>query len=150
MRLSQIWVCPIEANPLLFHFNSPEYSFVKHAASHGYSSFIYDRLGTGGSETPNSGFREAQVYTEVAIYQDIVRQLRAGKIGNKSFKRITGMGHSYGSAQTQSLSKMTPELLDGIVLTGEFRACRTLEVAFNRSDDSAFANCLTSRLFHQL
>ncbi|UZJ56111.1 hypothetical protein CBS101457_005431 [Exobasidium rhododendri] len=98
----------------------PSYSFVKHAASYGYTSFIYDRLGCGGSEAPaQGGFSAMQAPTEVAVLKDILTQLRnTTTIGGKSHSKITLMGHSYGSAQSQAISADYPDLIDGLVLTG--------------------------------
>ncbi|EST06734.1 hypothetical protein PSEUBRA_004657 [Kalmanozyma brasiliensis GHG001] len=99
---------------------SPEYSVVRHAASYGYSTFRYDRLGTGASETPSTGgFDVLRAQTEVAIYQGVLQQLRnTNNVGGKQHSKIVGIGHSYGSVQTQAVSMMSPELLDGVVLTG--------------------------------
>lgn len=99
---------------------APEYSVVRHAASYGYSTFRYDRLGTGGSETPSvGGFDVVRAQTEVAIYQEVLRQLRnSTQVGGKRHSKIVGIGHSYGSIQTQAVSMETPELLDAVVLTG--------------------------------
>ncbi|CDS00528.1 uncharacterized protein SPSC_02077 [Sporisorium scitamineum] len=99
---------------------SDEYSVVKHAASYGYSSFRYDRLGTGKSETPvGGGFDVVRAQTEVAILQGVLGKLRnTTEVGGKKHGKIVGIGHSYGSVQTQAASQQTPSLLDAIVLTG--------------------------------
>ncbi|SNX84211.1 uncharacterized protein MEPE_02919 [Melanopsichium pennsylvanicum] len=98
---------------------SSEYSLVKHAASYGISTFRYDRLGTGNSETPANGFDVVQAQTEVAILEQILTRLRTTtEIGGKRHEKVVGVGHSYGSIQTQAISKQSPELLDGVVLTG--------------------------------
>ncbi|CEH13116.1 ALPHA/BETA HYDROLASE FOLD-CONTAINING PROTEIN [Ceraceosorus bombacis] len=96
------------------------YSFVRHAASHGYSSLIYDRLGTGESETPSKGgFNTVQAPTEVAILTQILTQAKQTKnIGGKKHARIVAIGHSYGSAQSQAVTASSPDLIDGVVLTG--------------------------------
>ena len=98
---------------------APEYSFVKHAASYGYSTFRYDRLGTGKSQTPKNGFDETQAPTEVAILTEVLKKLRnTSQVGGRKHERVVGVGHSYGSVQTQAVSSQSPELLDGVVLTG--------------------------------
>ncbi|CBQ68236.1 conserved hypothetical protein [Sporisorium reilianum SRZ2] len=99
---------------------SPEYSVVKHAASYGYSTFRYDRLGTGGSETPHVGALDVlRAETEVAILQGVLAKLRnTTEVGGKRHGKIVGVGHSYGSVQTQAVSRMSPALLDAVVLTG--------------------------------
>ncbi|PWN53405.1 alpha/beta-hydrolase [Violaceomyces palustris] len=96
-----------------------DYSFVRQAASYGYSTLRIDRLGCGKSDTPKNGFDEAQAATEVAIYTEILKKAKqTTKFGGKKHERITGIGHSYGSIQTQSVSSRNPELLDGVILTG--------------------------------
>lgn len=84
----------------------PSYSFIKHAASYGYSTFIYDRLGCGDSEAPSMrGFSVAQAPTEVSILQNILTQLRSSTVvGNKKHTKIRLIGHSYGSEQSQAIS----------------------------------------------
>lgn len=97
----------------------PEYSVVKHAASYGYSTFRYDRLGTGNSSTPANGFDVVRAQTEVAILETILTRLRnSTEVGGKQHNKVVGVGHSYGSVQTQAVSKDRPELLDAVVLTG--------------------------------
>lgn len=98
---------------------APEYSLVNQAASYGYSTFIYDRLGTGNSSVTENGIDEPQAATEVAILANILRQLKNGTaVEGRQFDRIVGVGHSYGSIQVQALTAAAPELLDGAVLTG--------------------------------
>jgi pimeloyl-ACP methyl ester carboxylesterase len=98
---------------------SPEYSVVKVAASYGYATFRYDRIGTGKSETPVSGFQVARAQTEVAILQGVLGQLRnSTTVGGKQHDKIVGVGHSYGSVQTQAVTAQSPQLLDAAILTG--------------------------------
>lgn len=95
------------------------YSFIDQATSQGYSVLAYDRLGTGESEHPDSGFQQVQAATEVSILNGILAQLRNGSaIEGQQFDRIVGVGHSYGSVQLQASSATAPDLLDGIALTG--------------------------------
>ena len=98
---------------------APEYSFAQAATAKGYSIVIYDRLGTGLSQDTTNGFDEPQAATEVEILAGVLSQLRAGTaVPGKQFSKIVGVGHSYGSAQMQSITSSYPELLDGVVLTG--------------------------------
>ncbi|KAF7983022.1 hypothetical protein HWV62_24662 [Athelia sp. TMB] len=55
---------------------------------------------------------------ELAIAQQFALMLRAGKIGNTTFTKIVGVGHSYGAVQIQGLSATVPAALDGIILQG--------------------------------
>jgi pimeloyl-ACP methyl ester carboxylesterase len=97
----------------------PEYSLVNQAAAHGYPSLIYDRLGTGKSEAPDSGFLQSQVYTEIEILAGILKQLRDGTaVKGKTFSKIVGVGHSYGSITLHGLTVRHPDLLNGVALTG--------------------------------
>ncbi|KAK0518766.1 hypothetical protein OC835_007743, partial [Tilletia horrida] len=49
-----------------------EYSYVYQAHKAGYSTFRYDRLGTGQSERPIDGYNDVQANTEVAILEQLV------------------------------------------------------------------------------
>ena len=44
--------------------------------------------------------------------------LRTGDIGGMRFNTIVGIGHSYGSVQTQALSAASPDLLNAVLLQG--------------------------------
>lgn len=100
----------------------PDYSFVKQAASYGYSTLVYDRLGTGKSEAPSKGgFTAVQAPTEVAILREILTQIRQDRLPGlpkQRYSRTVLLGHSYGSAQSESITKNAPELVDAVVLTG--------------------------------
>lgn len=119
----------------------PSYSFVRHAASYGYSTFIYDRLGCGSSDAPaKGGFSAMQAPTEVAVLQNILTQLRSSKVvGNKIHTNITLMGHSYGSVQAQAISAKFPNLIQGLVLTG-FSTNSSNTAAFFQSGTYTIAN----------
>lgn len=110
---------------------SKNYSLVRHAASHGYSSFIFDRLGNGNSSMPTTGgFSAVQAPTELAIVQNLLEQLRnTTVVGNKKFDKITYIGHSYGSVLGNAVSATSPQLIDNLVLTG-FSANATYNANF--------------------
>lgn len=98
---------------------APEYSYIRHAASHGYTTFRYDRLGTGLSQTPINGFDEVQARTEVAILTEFANLLRStATIGGRKWSKVVGIGHSYGAIQVQQVTVANPELFDGVVLQG--------------------------------
>lgn len=99
---------------------SKNYSLVRHAASHGYSIFTFDRLGTGNSSMPTTGgFSAVQAPTELAIVQNLLGQLRNTTVlGNKTHEKISYIGHSYGSVLGNAVSATTPELIDNLILTG--------------------------------
>jgi pimeloyl-ACP methyl ester carboxylesterase len=112
-----------------------DHSYVRAAADAGYTTFRYDRLGTGFSDHPDSTYEWAdhhnhsrraqadgwdsvvQAATDVAIATQFAKLLRQGKIGGKTFSKIVSVGHSYGSIQTNALTQ-TPGLVDHAVLTG--------------------------------
>ena len=82
--------------PLVLQY-APEYSYVKAAASYGYTTFRYDRLGCGNSETPTNGFDVTQTATEVSILTNIARMLReTSNVGGQQWNRVVGIGHSLG------------------------------------------------------
>jgi pimeloyl-ACP methyl ester carboxylesterase len=96
------------------------YSFAYAAAELGYSSFRFDRLGTGNeTERPDDGYNVAQGPTEVGILTNILEQARQNNtIGGQQWNKTVLIGHSYGSAQSQAVSYLRPDLVDGVVLTG--------------------------------
>jgi len=99
--------------------NSTEENSYVHAASDaGHITFRYDQLGTGLSEHPQDAYNIAQAPTDLAIATKFAQMLRNGDIGNTRFKKIVGIGHSYGSVQIQALSTTSPDLLDAILLQG--------------------------------
>lgn len=103
-----------------WNFKYKDYSFIHHAASHGYSVFAFDRLGCGNSSKPSKGgFSVVQSPHELAILQEILRQTRnTSNVGGSKHSKITIMGHSYGSVQAQAVTSQSPDLVDGAVLTG--------------------------------
>ncbi|EPE35617.1 alpha/beta-Hydrolase [Glarea lozoyensis ATCC 20868] len=92
-----------------------KYSFVDHAISKGYSIFYYDRLGIGKSSSI-SGY-VAQVSVQVAVLKQIVTQVKAGKLCATT-KKVVLVGHSFGSVVSNVLLTSSPQLVDGVVLTG--------------------------------
>lgn len=83
-----------------------DYSYVSAAAKAGHSTFRFDRLGTGLSEKPADTYNVVQAATDVAILSEIVSMLQNGKIGGKSYNKIAGIGHSYGSVQLQAITQV--------------------------------------------
>jgi pimeloyl-ACP methyl ester carboxylesterase len=59
-----------------------------------------------------------QAPTDIAIATKIAQSLKTGALpGIQAFKKLTVVGHSYGSAQTTALTTV-PGLVDHAVLTG--------------------------------
>lgn len=96
---------------------APNYSYVDYAAEQGYTTFFYDRLGTGLSDHPDP-IQTVQVELQVAIAHELVQLLRTGGISNLTFEHVVGLGHSFGSIQTVGLTSQYPDDLDAAVLTG--------------------------------
>jgi hypothetical protein len=94
-----------------------DYSYVDAAAERGYATFSYDRLGAGKSEHPDPK-QLVQVPLQVELAHVLIQKLRQGSIGGLSFKTVVGIGHSLGSALTQSITAKYPDDLDAVILTG--------------------------------
>ncbi|KAF7796598.1 hypothetical protein EIP86_007780 [Pleurotus ostreatoroseus] len=97
---------------------SEDYSYVRAAADAGYTTFRYDRLGTGLSEKPNDAYNVVQSPTDLAILTEFSQMLRSGAIGGQAFSKIVGVGHSYGSVQLQALTASAPTAIDAVLLQG--------------------------------
>ncbi|KAH9837855.1 alpha beta-hydrolase [Rhodofomes roseus] len=97
---------------------SEEYSYVRAAADAGYTTFRYDRLGTGLSEKPSDAYNVVQSPTDLAIAIRFAQMLRSGDIGGQKFDKIVGVGHSYGSVQVQAITAHVPTALDAALLQG--------------------------------
>lgn len=93
------------------------YSYADAAAEQGYATFSYDRLGSGKSDKPDP-VQVVQAPLQVEIAHLLVGMLRDGNIGNMAFTKVVGVGHSLGSAVTQSESARYPDDFDAVVLTG--------------------------------
>lgn len=96
---------------------APGYSYVDYAATKGYATFLYDRLGVGQSAKPDP-VSVVQTPLEVAIAVQLIEQLRAGAFGGIAFEKVVGVGHSFGSIITQAITASSPSSIDAAVLTG--------------------------------
>ncbi|KAJ8062834.1 hypothetical protein OCU04_008089 [Sclerotinia nivalis] len=101
-----------------------DYSYVDAAAARGYATFSYDRLGTGLSQHPDP-IQVVQVATQVELAHALISGLKAGSYGGVTFGNAIGVGHSLGSALTQSISALTqstsanyPSDFTALALTG--------------------------------
>lgn len=93
------------------------YSYVDAAALAGYTTFFYDRLGTGASDHPDP-LQIVQAPLEVEIAHSLIQSLRGGAFGKTAYTDIVGVGHSFGSMQLQAITADYPQDLDAVVLTG--------------------------------
>jgi pimeloyl-ACP methyl ester carboxylesterase len=93
---------------------------VSQALDSGYSTFSWDRLGIGHS-SHGDPINEIQLWLEVAALQTLTALLKKGDLpgakGTK-FSKAVNVGHSFGSAQTYALTVLSPDVTDGIILTG--------------------------------
>ncbi|TVY75796.1 hypothetical protein LSUE1_G003867 [Lachnellula suecica] len=94
------------------------YSFVDWAIGQGYSVFFYDRLGVGKSSTISGFLNQASI--QVSILQQLATAVSTGKY-TASFgtpKSLVLVGHSFGSIICAAALAATPDLADGVILTG--------------------------------
>lgn len=108
---------------------SPGYSYVDYAAEQGYTTFFYDRLGTGLSDHPDA-IQTVQLGLQVAVAHELVQLLRTGGISDHLFEHVVGVGHSFGSLQTNVLTSQHPDDLDAAILTGFSTDMSGMPVAF--------------------
>lgn len=116
---------------------APGYSYVDVTASYGYATFFYDRLGIGASDIADP-IKVIQAPLEVEIAHSIAANLRNGSYG-ASFDTVVGVGHSFGSIITQSITSQYPHVLDAAILTG-FSTNSTGLPLFLIGNDFALAN----------
>ncbi|KAG9892876.1 alpha/beta-hydrolase, partial [Aureobasidium melanogenum] len=95
----------------------PGYSYVDYAIEQGYATFSYDRLGVGMSSTPDP-IKTVQGPLEASIANQLALMLRSSMFANKNFTTVIGVGHSFGSAITQSVTYNHPKTFDAAILTG--------------------------------
>lgn len=95
-----------------------QYSYVHAAAQAGYTTLLYNRLGTCPSEIADP-YTEVQANVELALLTSLTKLVRQGQLpGVPRPRKIVHVGHSYGSALVAGLAATTPTLSDGIILTG--------------------------------
>ena len=95
---------------------APGYSYVNAAASAGYATLAYNRLGVGNSDHPDP-INVVQSFTDVEILHGLTQLLRKGTLGSGPFKNIVGVGHSYGSIVELAQTAKYPTDVDAVVLT---------------------------------
>jgi hypothetical protein len=96
---------------------APGYSYVDYAAEQGYTTFLYDRLGSGLSDKPDP-IQVVQAPLQVSIAHELIQLLRTGGIAGHTFEHVVGIGHSEGSFITNGVTALHPDDLDAVVLTG--------------------------------
>jgi pimeloyl-ACP methyl ester carboxylesterase len=106
------------------------YSYVDFAAEQGYTTFFFDRLGTGLSDHPDP-IQTVQLPIQLENAHQLVHLLRNGGISNHVFKHVIGVGHSFGSFQVNGLTTKYPDDLDAAVLTGFSHDTSGFAIAFS-------------------
>jgi pimeloyl-ACP methyl ester carboxylesterase len=93
------------------------YSYFDVATASGDAVLFYDRLGVGESEKPDP-INDVQAALEVSSAHSLAAMLRKGAISNCAFNKVIGVGHSFGSVLTSSITTQYPADFDAVVLTG--------------------------------
>ena len=124
------------------------YSYVDQAAAANYATFSYDRLGTGNSDHPDP-VQIVQLPLQIEIAHILMQKLRVGEIGDRSFEKVVGVGHSLGAAITQAVAAKYPKDLDALILQG---TSTVFTYAFTgvASEDQQIANTDPSGRFRTL
>ena len=92
-------------------------SYVGAAATAGYATFAYDRLGVGQSSHPDP-IQVVQPATEVEILNQLLQGFKTGKIGAQKFANVVGVGHSVGSVIQTAHDAKYPNQFNATVITG--------------------------------
>lgn len=95
---------------------TPNNSYIDVAATAGYATFSYARLGTSPSDRPD-GIQIVQMAIQVEILHQLTLMLRNGKLGYM-FSRVVGVGHSIGAGLSQGITTKYPADFDAVVLSG--------------------------------
>ncbi|WP_229397690.1 alpha/beta hydrolase [Micromonospora okii] len=102
-------------------------SYVETMTRAGYAVLAIDRLGAGHSSAPP--FDRYAPDTQQAVMTQLVRAVRAGGAGGRSFDRIVLVGHSFGATLARTIGIHRPHDVDGLILTAE--ASARVEIPWN-------------------
>lgn len=119
------------------------YSYVDAAAEQGFATFSYDRLGTGKSEHPDPK-QVVQAPLQVELAHVLIQKIKSGSLGGIRFASIVGVGHSLGSAVTQSIASKYPDDFSALVLTGHSQGSEGGTIGFAAAAQQ-IANTLPDR-----
>lgn len=117
---------------------APGYSYVDAAAAAGYATFAYDRLGVGQSDHPDP-IQVVQAFLEVEVLHALAQLFRKGQVGGQKFKKIVGVGHSFGSILQVGANSKYPSDFDGVVLTAFTNSLVNLPYTILANDPSIAA-----------
>jgi pimeloyl-ACP methyl ester carboxylesterase len=127
---------------------APGYSYVDAAAAAGYTTFLYDRLGVGGSDKPDP-ILVVQAPLEVNIAPHLIQMLKSGILSSTAFENVIGVGHSFGSEITEAITAQYPDDIAAAVLTGFSRSMAGLPT-FTTSLDFQIASENNESAFRDL
>ena len=96
-----------------FAYQPGTYSYARHADH--FAALTYDRIGYGRSSRPPSNEITGQAQADV-LHQ-LVKAVRAGVFGGRTFSTVVLVGHSLGSG-IALMEAATYGDVDGVVLTG--------------------------------
>ncbi|KAL9084971.1 MAG: hypothetical protein Q9159_004937 [Coniocarpon cinnabarinum] len=96
---------------------APNYSYVDFAAEQGYTTFFYDRLGTGLSDRPDA-LQTVQLSMHIEIAHELVKLLRNGDVADSAFKNVLAVGHSFGSFNIAGVTASHPTDFAAAIFTG--------------------------------
>ena len=96
---------------------APGYSYVDASAAAGRATVAYNRLGVGNSDHPDP-IQVVQSFVDLEIQHGLVALIHSGKLGSGQFKKVVGVGHSYGSIVQLGQTAKYPGDVDAAVLTG--------------------------------
>lgn len=131
--------------------NNQNYSYVEQALERGYSTFAYDRLGTGealgGATAQNDPVNDIQAWLEVSVLRALTNLVRTGGLPGIAHKyaKVVHVGHSFGSGLTFGLTAQGggggDSISDGIALTG-FTKTTTYSLYFLHTAGFVAANTI--------
>lgn len=94
-----------------------DYSYAQYMAHAGYTTFNYDRLGSGASDHPLPEL--VTIQADAYVLSQLIRDLKSGAYGGPAFQKVFVVGHSVGSAISVAEAS-NPALVspDGLILSG--------------------------------
>lgn len=125
----------------------PGFSYVDAAATAGYATFSYDRLGGGHSDHPAAWDVQGPVQIELA--HALIQRLRNASFAGYTFEHVIGVGHSLGSGIISAIAFNHNSDFDAIILTG-FAAVSEKSQSAIASWDPVMANQDASGRFKDL
>jgi alpha-beta hydrolase superfamily lysophospholipase len=93
------------------------YSYVQYMAQEGYTTFNYDRLGSGASDHPLPEL--VTIQADAYVLSQLISDLKTGAYGGPAFQKVIVVAHSVGSAiSVDEASDPTLMSPDGLILSG--------------------------------